>query len=267
MMELVERSYLNGDESLRLPLLASRVLSPRFVHGFTTRAGGVSPSPYESLNLGFSWGDAREHVLENRRRLRLACGAGRLFIARQVHGTAVAVVDQATSDEALSATQADAVVTNVPGTAVAVLTADCVPLLFGDPVTGAVAAVHAGWRGLVAGVAPAAVAALARSFGSRPRDLRVALGPAIGACCFEVGPEVVAAFAAAVPGKHDRPGPRDKPHVDLKSALVAQLQILGVPAAQIDAGPECTKCDPAGRFFSYRREAGRGGALLSIIVA
>jgi copper oxidase (laccase) domain-containing protein len=114
------------------------------------------------------------------------------------------------------------------------------------------------------------VQAMASSFGTRPADLRVALGPAIGPCCFEVGPEVVAAFEDRHPGARAQgvvvPG-RPRPHIDLKRALRLDLETAGIPSAQIDAGPECTRCDPQGRFFSYRRDNGRTGQHLAVIAA
>src|SRR6185436_13892684 len=137
-----------------------------------------------------------------------------------------------------------------------------------DPVRGACGAVHAGWRGVIARAPGAAIAAMGEAFGTRPGDLRVALGPAIGACCFEVGPEVVEAFEAAYPGARERGVIREgpgRPHVDLKAALRLDLQAAGIPAGQIDAGDECTRCDPAVRFFSYRGGNGRTGQHLSII--
>jgi YfiH family protein len=253
-----------------LSLLQSSALpAARFAHGFPTRAGGVPGAPEDGFNLGGRRRDDPATVEENRRRLLAAVGGQHLFLARQVHGPAVAVVRAGDGPQALAAVEADAVITDVPGAAVGVLVADCVPLLLADPASGACAAVHAGWRGVVGGVVPAAVRALAAGYGSAPAGLRVALGPAIGACCFEVGPEVVEAFAAAFPGAgpmyvRDRPGAR--PHIDLKAALRLQLQALGVAPEHIDAGDECTRCDGAARFYSYRRDSTRTGQHLAVIV-
>jgi YfiH family protein len=252
-----------------LPLLVSPVIPPEFRHGFTTRAGGVSPPPYDSLNLGFSWGDQRDHVQENRRRLRARLGVERLFLVRQVHGPVVVAVREGDTPEQVAVHEADAQVTAVPGFALGAMSADCVPLLFADPRTGACAAAHAGWRGVVAGIATATVQALARAHGSRPADLRVAMGPSIAPCCFEVGPEVVDAFRALRPGASGvviEHGPGAKPHVDLRRALTLELQAAGVDAAHIDDGGECTKCDPQGRFYSYRRDNTKTGQHLGVIV-
>jgi YfiH family protein len=249
------------------PVLTSLVIPGDFRHGFSTRAGGVSAAPYHSLNLGMRWGDASENVLENRRRLLLATRATALYLAAQVHGATVVRVRAGDDPTVLARQQADGVCADVPGIAVGVYVADCVPALFADPRTGAYAAVHAGWRGTVAGVLPAAVRALGEHFGSRPGDLRVALGPAISRCCFEVGPEVAEAFAAALPGATgvvvDRPG--RKPHVDLRRAQHLQLLAAGVPAEHIDGGADCTSCDPGGRFYSYRRDAGQTGQHVGFI--
>jgi YfiH family protein len=268
-MNTVEHAVTGGS----LPLLQSSLLRG-FAHGFSTREGGVSAGPYASLNVGLRWGDSRDNVLENRRRIAQATGATRLCLVRQVHGAGVLHVGPATTPEALAAAEVDAICTDLPGVGVGVFTADCVPLLVGDPITGAVAAIHAGWRGVVAGVAAAAVAQLVHA-GSRPADLRVALGPAIGPCCFQVGDEVVAAFDAQLPAARAAgailaasPGDgRAKSHIDLKRALGVQLEAAGVLPKHIDAGPECTMCDPAKRFYSYRRDHTETGQHLAVIVA
>jgi YfiH family protein len=255
-------------EGAPLPLLLSPVIPAAFAHGFTTRAGGVSPAPYESLNLGFSWGDQRAHVLENRRRLRAWLGADRLFLVRQVHGPVVIAVREGDTPEQIAVHEADALVTAVPGFALGAMSADCVPLLMADPRTGACAAAHAGWRGVVAGVATATVQALARAHGARPADLCVAMGPSIGPCCFEVGAEVADAFRALRASDTDvvieRPG--HKPHIDLRRALTLELVAAGLQPAHIDPGGECTKCDPQERFYSYRRDSTRTGQHLAVIV-
>ncbi|HEY0711448.1 MAG TPA: peptidoglycan editing factor PgeF, partial [Polyangia bacterium] len=189
-----------------------------------------------------------------------------LCLARQVHG---AVVARATAETAPDEQpEADAIITGVAGAAVGVFTADCVPLLIADPASGAVAAVHAGWRGVIAGVAPAAVAALAADFGSEPAEMRLALGPAIGVCCFEVGDEVAAIFSQTFLSAGDliRQGGRGRPHVDLRRALFLQLKAAGVRAEHLDLGGDCTMCDPK-RFYSYRRDNTQTGQHLSLIVA
>jgi polyphenol oxidase len=256
------------DGAVTVPLLRSAAIPAGFRHGFTTRAGGVSAGAFAALNLGGRWGDADEAVAENRRRVQRAAG-GPIAVATQVHGAAVVRVRAGDALDAVARQAADGICTDAPGMAAGVYVADCIPVLLADARTGAVAAVHAGWRGTVAGVVPAAVARMAAEFGTRPGDLRVALGPAIGPCCFEVGQEVVDAVATVVSdavAKGVVVRGRTKPHVDLKRLNLLLLERAGVPAAQIDAGPECTSCDRA-RFFSYRRDGGRTGQMMGFIVA
>ena len=254
-----------------LPLVRSRLNAAPFVHGFSTRAGGVSAAPYDTLNLGARWGDVIASVEENRRRLLRAVGvAGPLYVARQVHGTAVVRVRAGDDPAAIAGLEADALITADPGVTLGVFVADFIPALIVDARTGAVAAAHAGWRGTVAGVLPAVVRAFAAEFGARPGDLRVVLGPAIGPCCFEVGPEVALEFEAALHGTAGpdivMPSPRGvagKWHVDLKAANRLLLARAGVPPEAIDATPDCTCHEPA-RFFSYRRD-GETGQLMGIV--
>jgi purine-nucleoside/S-methyl-5'-thioadenosine phosphorylase / adenosine deaminase len=253
-----------------LPLLRSGVIPDGFPHGFSTRVGGVSAPPFDSLNLGGKWGDVVEAVSENRRRFFTAAGVhGRsIYQARQVHGVAVVRVRAGDDRGQVSRTDADGLCTDAPGLALGVFVADCIPALFADPRTGAVAAAHAGWRGTVAGVLPATVRALA-GLGARPEDLRVALGPSIGPCCFEVGAEVVAAFAPAFPADVIRPSPKGKPdrwHIDLRAANRFLLERAGVPPAAIDDRPPCTSCERA-RFFSYRRDGAATGQMMGVIAA
>jgi len=254
-----------------LPLLRSSQLGA-FLHGFTTRAGGVSVPPYDALNLGGKWGDDAGHVAENRRRLALAAG-GVPVVARQVHGTIVRRVRADDDPAEVARQEADGLCTDVPGLVLGVFVADCVPALIGDPRTGACEAVHAGWRGTVAGILPVAVRTLAEEFGARPADLRVALGPAIGPCCFEVGLEVAQAVTARIPDAGARgilrPSPRgraDRAHVDLHAENRWLLQQAGVDPALIDAAQPCTHCDRA-RFFSFRRDGAATGQQMGVIRA
>jgi len=263
-----EQAGTGGD----VPLVRSRLIAPPFAHGFSTRAGGVSAAPFDTLNLGARWGDAAANVAENRRRLLRAVGvAGPLYVARQVHGAAVVRVSAGDDPAAVARVEADALITDDTGVAVGVFVADCIPALIVDPRTGAVGAAHAGWRGTVAGVLPAVVRALVDQLGARPDDLRVVLGPAIGACCFEVGAEVVREFEAALgtAASSDviRQSPRGvagKWHVDLKAANRVLLERAGVAADAIDTGADCTAHDRA-RFFSYRRDR-ESGQQMGVVV-
>lgn len=244
-------------------LVTSRLLGG-LRHGFSTRRGGVSTGGYATLNVGGKWGDDPDHIAHNRRRLAAAGGFdwGRLYTAKQVHGARVALVVESTLQGRVAETEADVVVTAVPGMVVGVYTADCVPILLADH-EGRVAAAHAGWRGTVAGVANAAVEALV-SIGARRERLRAALGPSICAHCFEVGEEVAAAFDALAPSSVIRGD--GKPHVDLWEANRLVLAAAGVPEEAIDAAPPCTMCE-ADRFFSFRRDGGQIGQHLSFVAA
>jgi len=248
------------DGAPSVPLWVSATIPAPFRHGFSMRAGGVSTPPYESLNLGEKWGDSPESVAENRRRLLAVSGATAMFAVSQVHGARVVRINAGEDPEAVKRQGADGLCSDVVGIGLSVLVADCVPVLLADPRTGACAALHAGWRGTVAGMADAGVAALIKEFGCRSADLRAALGPCIGPCCFEVGPEVAAEVESGWPGARQAgvvvQWGQHRPHVDLRRLLRLQLQAAGVSAEHIDACSACTCCDPGGRFYSLRR-AGR----------
>jgi purine-nucleoside/S-methyl-5'-thioadenosine phosphorylase / adenosine deaminase len=238
-----------------------------FAHAFFTRRGGVSRGPFSSLNLSLVVGDDAADVAENRRRVASVLGvAGEaILVPRQVHDRGVVVVPSAAREE-VEATAADAIVSDGPGLACAVRTADCVPLLLGDRETRRVAAVHAGWRGVVKGVV-AATLELMVARGSRPEQLLVAIGPHISSEAFEIGDEVAAELERASEARDAvlaRPG--QKPHADLSGILMAQLAALGVPARNIERVPGCTFSD-AESFYSYRRDGRRSGRQLSAIVA
>lgn len=249
--------------------LRSELLSGAgFSHGFFTRRGGASSGAYDSLNLSFDVGDRPEDVAENRRRVAGALGIeqARVLVPRQVHDRAVISVDTDAVWTEVANIPADAIVSDGPGVACAVRTADCVPLLFADIATRRVAAAHAGWRGVVKGVARAAVEALSAR-GSRPEHLLVAIGPHISVDAFEVGDDVARQLAAASDAEQAvvlRPGA--KPVVSLARILTAQLRALGVPASHVEALPGCTFTD-ARDFFSYRRDGQKSGRQLSAIVS
>ena len=234
----------------------------------TARSGGVSSGPYATLNLSLSVGDDPGCVRENRHRLAAGFGASLedFVFARQVHGAEVRVVGQADRgsgafglDDAIVG--ADALVTGTPGVVLAILTADCVPIVLHDPVAGVLGCVHAGWRGTVAGVTAAALAAM-QALGSRPSDVIAGIGPAVAAARYQVGPEVRQAFGPAA-ASFIRPDTRpDRWLLDLWAANRHALVEAGVPATQIHTttlptGP-ISPADP-GHFFSDRaaRPCGR----------
>jgi YfiH family protein len=207
---------------------------------FTTRAGGVSEGPFAALNLGLLTGDDPQAVGENRRR---AADGRALAWSRQVHGTRVLTLGRTPAPGEVE--DADGVATAAPDLAAIVLTADCLPVALATP--GAVAMVHAGWRGLAGGVLEQGVRAI-RGL-DRVGVLQAVIGPGAGACCYEVGDEVAARFA-------DRPRRADRT-LDLKAIAAAQLRAAGV-AEIIDVG-RCTMCEPE-VFFSHRRaDGGRTG--------
>ncbi len=244
-----------------------------FANAFSTRGGGCSAFPENSLNLaGFS-DDAAENIHENRRRfLGLVGGAERWTLAAcwQVHGSDVRVVKESEGAGAESEqVYCDALATRERGVLVGVKTADCVPVLLGDARTGACVAVHAGWRGTLARIVTRALRRMEEDYGTRAADVRAAIGPAARVCCYEVGPEVVEAFAAEFPRAGEWFAPAREGHAlaDLHRANRAPLEEAGVRAAGLHSAPLCTMCR-TDLFFSYRRDRplyGRTGRLLSVI--
>lgn len=236
-------------------------------HAFSTRLGGISPPPFDSLNLGNPPGELRDstdNIGANYAQVQAAmgCGGRRRVWANQVHGGVVLRVDA----DFECGRAGDALVANAGSCVLAVRTADCVPILLASAGGGTVAAVHAGWRGVIAGVVPAAVAALveAGELGDA-RAVVAAIGPCIGAEAMEVGAEVVAEFAGAfgdeAPVRRRADG---KGHVDLRAACRMQLIRCGVAAERIDVSDRCTYRD-AGEFFSHRRSGGTTGRMAALI--
>ncbi len=234
-----------------------RVLIPEgfesagFVVAFTERTEGVSPEPFHSLNLGLRCGDDPARALQNRQRVCVALGIPPFALVRQAHGRTVVhagpdAVGAGFEDPATALDSADGIVTSAPRVPVAVLTADCVPVALADPVTGQVAVVHAGWRGVAGGVLPAAVERFAT-----PRDILAAVGPAVGPDHYEVGPDVADAVSAASPGGAVTPSFYSRILLDLPATVERILTGLGVRSIQREE--TCTACERE-RFFSYRRD-------------
>ena len=239
-------------------------------HCFTTRFGGVSEGYLSSLNLGIHRGDKPEHVRRNYEILGEALGfdVDQLVFTRQTHTNIVRVVDERNRGEGLEREvepECDALVTATPGLVLAAFTADCTPILLQDPVTGAVGAVHAGWRGTVADIAGNAVRAMCAHFGTRPEDIRAAIGPNIGVCCFETHADVPDAVWAVLGEEAEAfivPS-GEKYRVDLKGVNAALLRRAGV--RHIEISHACTACEPR-RFWSHRRVGNDRGSLAAIIV-
>ncbi len=214
------------------------------------------------MNLGYSWGDDRSNVAENRRRLasRGHFDASKLVIMKHVHGSHVHRIGESPPDPA----EADGLVSDRAGAVLGALAADCVPALFADPHARVAGSCHAGWRGAMADIAANVVARMAE-LGAAPRNVRVALGPSIGPCCFEVGDEVIARFRSAFGELPNMvvDGPR-KRHIDLRVVLRRSLERAGLRPEHIDSAAPCNKCEPS-RFFSYRRDGKAGGCHLAFI--
>ena len=239
-------------------------------HCFTTRYGGVSSGYLASMNLGIHRGDAPENVLQNYRILGDAVGfvPEQLVLTTQTHTDIVVPVDASHRGAGLFAPElpeCDGLITNTPGVGLAVFTADCTPILLHDPVTGAVGAVHAGWRGTASAIGAKAVEAMVRHYGCRPEDIRAAIGPNIAQCCFETDGDVPEALlktygSAADPFILSR---NSKYYVNLKAVNALGLEQVGVRHIQVSDA--CTACDPD-RYWSHRKVGTNRGSLAGIIV-
>jgi YfiH family protein len=240
-----------------------------FTNAFSTRLGGISPMPHEGLNLAGFNEDTAANIRENRRRfLNLLDGDWTLTSCWQVHGSSVRVVRNL-ADARNDTENCDVLTTRTAGILLGVKTADCVPMLVGDARTGAVAGIHAGWRGTVAGIVSHTLARMNEEFGSRAEDLRVAIGPAANGCCYEVGSEVIEAFLTSFPDMEHFLTPTREGHalIDLQKANRELLFRAGVAPERIHIAPFCTM-ERTDLFFSYRCEKkmyGRVGRLMAVI--
>jgi YfiH family protein len=237
-------------------------------HSFSTRIGGVSLAPFDSLNLGTLSDplpqDDNACVQENYRRLRAAIGCEdrtRCWVY-QVHGAAVETITDCQPFE--NGPKADAMVTTDPQRVLSVKYADCVPVLISTEDGKAVAAIHSGWRGVVAGVVPAAVRELSKTSGYSPSNFVAAIGPCIGFAHFEVGAEVIAAFRESLGASAPVREQGEKGYIDLQAAVHQQLRACGIAAGNIDGNDRCTFRDKD-EFFSHRRDHGITGRMSAII--
>lgn len=220
----------------------------------TTRAGGVSKPPFDTFNLGDHVGDDPAAVTANRTRLARAIGLGvdRVVWMNQVHGDRVEIAEGPRPPRRAAFDDTDALVTRTPGLALAVVTADCVPVLLGDARAGVVAAVHAGRVGAQRGVVVRAVEAMLK-LGAQAGDISALLGPAVSGRNYEVPAAMADEVEAALPGSRTNTG-RGTPGLDLRAGIACQLRELGIESIDID--PRCTLADPA--LFSHRRDAPTG---------
>ncbi len=239
------------------------------VHGFSQRTGGHSTAyGVDELNLGFTVEDVRETVLQNRERLldQLMTGHSgggnvELITVSQVHS---AIVHRVGDDKPVE--PGDGMMTDQAGKLLAILTADCVPVLVIDREKRVVAAFHAGWRGTVEGIVQAGVASMQAEFGSRAADLSAAIGPCIGACCYTVGDEVLSEFRDNFDYADElfKSSSDHTLRLDLVEANRRQLLYAGLVPCNVHVPGQCTSCHPE-RYFSHRKSSGRTGRLMSVV--
>jgi len=237
-------------------------------HFISTRTGGCSVSPWESFNLSFNVEDDPQNVLKNRKLLAASVGfslAG-LTTAKQIHDCHVKIVSESLrgkggSDYKGAIDATDAMVTNGPGICLMVLVADCVPILFYDPVRSAIGVAHAGWKGTLRWIAQKTVKVFQEQFGSSPKDILACIGPSIGPCCYQVGQEVISQVKdvfGTKAGYVRKESSDGKGYFDLWTANLGQLLQVGIPEKNIEVARVCT-CDHPYPFFSYRRENAKTG--------
>ncbi len=215
---------------------------------FTDRHGGVGEAPYDTFNLAFHVGDTPSAVAVNRQILQQRYDTPPIVWMEQVHGDTVRIVENADLD---TISACDAIVTDRPGIALAVMVADCIPILLHDPERGVVAAVHAGRNGTFLQIAPKTVETMAERFGCRPEEMRVWMGPSIRVCCYEVGDEI-----AEIARKNFGEAYVNGRSLDLPALNLDQLLKTGVKPENIEVSSVCTRCDK--NYFSYRREGTTG---------
>nr|WP_176221994.1 peptidoglycan editing factor PgeF [Paenibacillus barengoltzii] len=274
MMEPFVRNAKNQQPE-RFELAPWANVIPGISAGFTGRSGGVSEPPYDSLNLALHVGDDPQHVLENRRRLAKALGfaSDAWTCGEQVHGNAVAVVraedrGKGFLDRSGAFQETDGLVTNVPGVLLTSFYADCVPLYFADPVRGVVGLAHAGWKGSVRLIAAEMIHTMEREFGSQRSEIRTAIGPSIGECCYEVDEVVMEKVREALPGEEPHfasASPRaGKTMLNLKEMNRIIMIKAGILPTHIECTTWCTSCHPE-YFYSYRAQNGVTGRMASWI--
>ena len=242
-------------------------------HGFSTRLGGVSPAPWDSLNLGANRGDQPANVEENFRRFCAAIGTDPEAVVKnkQVHSTHIRAVTAKDVIGSLSdpgTFEADGMVTDQEGLCLTVFSGDCIPILLYDPVARCIGAVHAGWRGAAGGIAAQAAMAMQINFHSKPEDIRAAIGPGIGPCCFETHCDVTDALRTQMGQAAEsciRPlYGTDRFQVDLKGVNTCWLLTAGLTPGNISLCPACTGCDRE-HFWSHRMQGNARGTMAAMI--
>ena len=240
----------------------------RLIHAFSTRQGGVSPPPFHSLNLSLNTGDKEAYVRKNRHILATALGfsPSALLTVNQVHGDSILIIDSS-SMRVLSGARCDAIVTNRPGIAISVLTADCVPILLADPDRKAIAVIHAGWKGTASDLPGKTVRTMADRFKTQPENLLVTAGPAIGPCCYEVDARVYAAFSHHKDhwAEWSRGASQNHWMLNLPLANIDLLVQAGVRRQNIHLFEICTHCQSE-HFYSHRRDNGATGRQIAFIM-
>ncbi|HUA35870.1 MAG TPA: peptidoglycan editing factor PgeF [Candidatus Binataceae bacterium] len=235
-----------------------------FYLGFVGRLGGASAGPYASMNLSQWVGDQSEAVDSNWEALKRELSVmGRVTTLNQTHGVEIHQITSGNAGERLSG---DGMVTTEPGIALGIFTADCVPILMADKERRVIGALHAGWRGLVAGIVNSGLSSM-NSLGARTANMQIAMGPSIGLCCFEVDASLGERFAREIPGavRHRRAGLPGKAYLDLRGIIKDQFESAGVELENIWSIGPCTKCE-SDKFFSRRAAGGRQtGLQLSFI--
>ena len=243
---------------------ASLAQHPEVLHAVFTRIGGTSSGAFRSLNVGHLMGDELTAVQANHDLILRTLGVkpDRVVTARQVHGAHVATVGTAQQGQVVAAT--DSLISKEQGVVLLLRFADCLPLMLYDPLCHAIGLAHVGWRGLIAGVVVNTLAALRQAFGCDPRDMVAGLGPAIGACCYEVGAELASRLEQALGTRHGLllTQPDGTVHFDLPAAVRWQLQHEGVE--QIEDSGLCTSCH-TDEFFSHRAEHGHTGRFAALL--
>ena len=268
----MEPFVLAADRAQDAALLSLASWSKRdgLTAGFTLRGGGVSEAPWRSLNTALHVGDDPEHVIRNRRKVADALGWDfeAWTCAEQVHGNRVHVVTRMDRGKGRESREtaipgADALITDEPDVLLTMFFADCVPLYFYDPDTNALGLAHAGWKGTVADVAGATVRAMAETYGTRPHRLLAAIGPSIGACCYEVDDAVLRHVRPLEDGERfANPTAESRAKLNLKQLNRHLMIKAGILASRIEMSSWCTSCR-TDLFFSHRAENGSTGRMMS----